>query len=137
MSVDVFPVPQVAPPWVYVSPDGVCGSLRRSKPITVGLLANIWASVTQSFTQFWLVYGLAYHKPSCSADSPASDLWLSRMTLSPAAPAAVTIFCSICSAFRPTRSDLMVPPVLLCTEKFCGIIGVSTIWLENGMRIVL
>ena len=59
------------------------------------------------------------------------------MTFSPAAPAAVTIFCRSCSAFWPTRSVLMLPPVLLWTEKFCGTAGVSTIWLENGILIVL
>ena len=31
----------------------------------------------------------------------------------------------------------MEPPVLLLNARFCGTIGVSTIWLEKGMRMVL
>ncbi len=59
------------------------------------------------------------------------------MTFSPACPAAVTIFCRSWSAFRPLRSVLIGWPVLLLNDRFCGTIGSSTIWLENGMRIVL
>ena len=68
--------------------------------------------------------------------SPASERWLSRMTLRPAEPAEAMILSRIWRELRPLRSALMGPAWLVNRIEM-GMAGDSTIWLEKGMRMVL
>src|SRR5438445_3699204 len=101
-SVVGLPVPHVAPlplP-LYVAPLGLCGSLRRSAPTTVGFPLYRLASITQSLTHWLSEYVPVYHSPFCSALLPFSDRWLSRITFSPIEPAypiTLSMMSSVCS----------------------------------------
>src|SRR5215472_5286923 len=133
-SVLLSPVPHVAP-CEYWRPAGVCGSLRRSMPTTVGLPAYRLAMATQSFTHALCGNWLVYQSPFCSALLPASERWSSRITRRPAAPAAAMILSMICRDVRPFRSVLMGLPLL--NDRLDGTGLDSTIWFENGIRMVL
>src|SRR5262245_50428438 len=88
-SVAALPVPQVAPlplP-LYGAPATLCGSLRRSAPMTVEFPLYRLASLTQLLIHWLSEYEPVYHSPFCSALLPFSDRWLSRMTFSPIDPA--------------------------------------------------
>src|SRR5437899_1790606 len=119
-----------------VRPAGVWGSLRRSMPTTVVLPWYRFAMATQSFTHAVCENWLVYQSPFCSALLPASERWSSRITRRPAVPAAAMILSMIWRDVRPFRS-VLIGPVAPNMEKFDGVGLVSTIWFENGSRIVL
>src|SRR5262249_22241984 len=129
-SFAVAPHPQQAPPLVEL-----CGSLRRSIPMTVVLFRYRLVSVTQSLIHALSGNALVYQSPLASAELPASERWLSRITRSPIDPAKATILSRICNEVRPCRSVLIGLPLFVLI--FVGTGLDSTIWLENGIRTTL